>query len=67
MPAPIVHRLTALIPEILAKPDVAAGLEEVQTLARKNPAVSNEFVQLVNSQIDTWRNVAKLADAEVIT
>ena len=59
--------LTALIPEILAKPDVASRLEEVQTLARKNPVVGNEFVQLINSQIDSWRNVAKLANVEVIT
>lgn len=67
LPAPIVARLTALIPEILAKPDIAARLEELQTLPRKNAVVGGEFVQLINSQIDTWRSVAKLANVEVIT
>jgi tripartite-type tricarboxylate transporter receptor subunit TctC len=67
LPAPIAQKLTALIPEILAKPDVVARLEELQTLPRKTPVVGNEFVQLINSQIDTWRGVAKLANVEVIT
>ena len=67
MPAPIVQRLTALIPEILSKPDVASRLEEVQTLPRRAPVVGNEFVQLINAQIDTWRSVARLANVEVIT
>jgi len=53
--------------EILAKPDIAARLEEIQTLPRKNAVVGTEFVQLINTQIDTWRGVAKLANVEVIT
>lgn len=67
MPAAIVQRLTALIPEILAKPDFAARLAELQTLPRRTPVMGNDFVQLINSQIDTWRAVAKLAKVEVIT
>jgi tripartite-type tricarboxylate transporter receptor subunit TctC len=67
LPAPIVQRLTALIPEILAKSDVAARLDELQTLPRKTPVVGNDFVQLIGSQIDTWRAVARLANVEVIT
>ena len=67
LPAPIAQRLTALIPEILAKPDIAARLEELQTLPRRNAVVGGDFVQLINSQIDTWRSVAKLANVEVIT
>lgn len=35
LPGPILARLTALIPEILAKPDIAARLEEIQTLPRR--------------------------------
>ena len=65
LPAPIVQRLTALIPEILAKPDIAARLEEMQTLPRRNVVVGAEFIQLINAQIDTWRSVAKLANVEV--
>lgn len=67
MPPAIVQRLTALIPEILSKPDFAARLVELQTLPRRTPVTGNEFVQLINSQIDTWRAVAKLAKVEVIT
>ena len=66
MPAPIAQRLTALIPEILAKPDVVARLEEVQTLARKTPVVGDDFVKLIQSQINTWSAVAKRAKVEVI-
>ncbi len=67
LPAPVLARLTALIPEILAKPDIVARLEDIQTLPRKNAVVGPEFVQLINGQIDTWRSVAKLAKVEVIT
>ena len=67
LPAPIVQRLTALIPEILAKPDFAARLEELQTLPRKGGVMGDEFVSLIRSQIETWRAVAKLANVEVIT
>jgi tripartite-type tricarboxylate transporter receptor subunit TctC len=66
LPAPIAQRLTALIPEIFAKPDIMARLEELQTLPRKNAVVGTEFVQLIRSQIDTWRTVARLANVEVI-
>jgi tripartite-type tricarboxylate transporter receptor subunit TctC len=66
MPAPIVQKLTSLIPEILAKPDVAARLDELQTLPRKTPVVGNDFVQIINQQIDTWRAVARTANVEVI-
>jgi tripartite-type tricarboxylate transporter receptor subunit TctC len=67
MPPAIVQRLSALIPEILAKPDIALRLDELQTLPRKAPVLGNDFVQLINSQIDTWRAVAKQANVEVIT
>lgn len=67
LPAPIAQRLTALIPEILAKPDIATRLEEIQTLPRRNAVLGNDFVQLINGQIDTWRSVARLANVEVIT
>ncbi len=65
--APIVQRLSALIPEILAKADVIARLEELQTLPRKAPVLRNDFVQIINSQIETWRAVAKKANVEAIT
>jgi tripartite-type tricarboxylate transporter receptor subunit TctC len=66
LPAPIVKRLSALIPEIMAKPDVAARLADLQTLPRPTPVLGNDFVQLIHSQIDTWRAVARTANVEVI-
>lgn len=66
LPAPIAQRLTALIPEILAKPDIASRLDELQTLPRKTPVVGNDFAQLIRSQIGTWTAVAKRAKVEVI-
>ena len=65
--APVVQRLTALIPEILAKPDIAARLEELQTLPRKTPVLGEEFPKLIRAQIATWTQVAKRAKVEVIT
>jgi tripartite-type tricarboxylate transporter receptor subunit TctC len=66
MPAPIVQRLTALIPEIMSKPDIMGRLEDLQTLPRKTPVVGDEFVKLIRSQIATWTAVAKKAKVEVI-
>lgn len=66
LPAPITQRLTALVPEILTKPDIASRLEDIQTLARKTPVVGDDFVKLIQSQINTWTAVAKRAKVEVI-
>ena len=66
LPAPIVQRLTTLMPEIMAKPDIMSRLEELQTLPRKTPVVGDEFVKLIRSQITTWTAVAKKAKVEVI-
>jgi tripartite-type tricarboxylate transporter receptor subunit TctC len=66
LPAPIAQRLSALVPEILAKPDIAARLEELQTLPRKTPVVGDEFVKLIRGQIDTWTQVARKAKVEVV-
>jgi tripartite-type tricarboxylate transporter receptor subunit TctC len=66
LPAPVVQRLAGLIPTVMAKPDVLARLAELQTLPRGTPVLGGEFVQLINSQIDTWRAVARTANVEVI-
>ncbi|MEN9420372.1 MAG: hypothetical protein RI988_3993 [Pseudomonadota bacterium] len=66
LPAPIAQRLTALIPELLAKPDVAARLEDVQTLPRKTPVLGEDFTRLIREQISTWTTVARKAKVEVI-
>ncbi len=66
LPAPIAQKLTALMPEILAKPDVMTRLEELQTLPRKTPVLGDDFNKLIRAQIDTWTKVAKRAKVEVI-
>lgn len=66
LPAPVAQRLTALIPEVLVKPDVAARLEELQTLPRNPTPLGDDFVRLVRGQIDEWRTVARTANVEVI-
>ncbi|RZJ25833.1 MAG: tripartite tricarboxylate transporter substrate binding protein [Haliea sp.] len=66
LPAPIAQKLATLIPEILAKPDIAARLEELQTFPRKTPVMGDEFVGLIRSQISSWTTVAKRAKVEVI-
>ncbi len=66
LPAPMAQRLAALIPDVLARPDVAQRLEDLQTLPRTPGVVGDEFVQLVRAQIDTWRSVARASHVEVI-
>ncbi|MFZ9432773.1 MAG: Bug family tripartite tricarboxylate transporter substrate binding protein [Burkholderiaceae bacterium] len=67
LPAPIAQRITALIPELLTKPDVAARLEDIQTLPRKTPVQGEDFSKLIREQISTWTTVARKAKVEVIT
>ena len=43
-----------------------ARLEELQTLPRKSPVVGDEFVKVIQSQINTWTKVAKRAKIEVV-
>jgi tripartite-type tricarboxylate transporter receptor subunit TctC len=66
LPGPIAQRLSALIPEVLARPDVVARLEELQTLPRTPTVMGDEFVKLVRGQIDEWRAVARASNVEVI-
>ena len=66
LPAPIAQRLTALIPEMLTKPDVAARLEDLQTLPRNPTLLGDDFVRLIRGQIEEWRLVARTANVEVI-
>ena len=66
LPAPIAQRLSALIPEVLARPDVMARLEELQTLPRSPTLLGDDFNQLVRSQIESWRAVARASNVEVI-
>ncbi len=66
LPAPIAQRLAALIPDVLARPDVMARLEDLQTLPRSPTPMGDDFVQIVRMQIESWRTVARTANVEVI-
>ena len=66
LPAPIAQRLTSLMPEILARPDIMKRLDDLQTLPRKSPVTGAEFNKLIESQITTWSAVARRAKVEVI-
>ncbi len=66
LPAPIAQRLTSLMPEILARPDIMKRLDDLQTLPRKAPVTGAEFNKLIESQITTWTAVARRAKVEVI-
>ena len=66
LPAPVAQRLAAVIPDVLARPDVMARLEELQTLPRNPTLMGDDFVQLVRTQTESWRAVAKASNVEVI-
>jgi tripartite-type tricarboxylate transporter receptor subunit TctC len=66
LPAPIAQRLTTLMPEILARPDIMKRLDDLQTLPRKVPVTGAEFNKVIESQIATWTAVARRAKVEVI-
>ena len=67
LPAPIAQKLMALIPELLARPDMAARFEDLQTLPRTPGVLGDDFVKLMRGQIDAWRTVARNANVEVIS
>jgi tripartite-type tricarboxylate transporter receptor subunit TctC len=66
LPAPIAQRLTALIPEMLSRPELMARFEDLQTLPRNPNVTGDDFAKLMRAQIDTWRTVARNANVEVI-
>ncbi|MDW8313345.1 MAG: tripartite tricarboxylate transporter substrate binding protein [Rhodovarius sp.] len=59
LPAPIVERLTAMIPQILSQPALLARCEELQTLPRAQPALGPDFVQIIREELAHWTSVAR--------
>jgi tripartite-type tricarboxylate transporter receptor subunit TctC len=59
LPAPIAERLSALIPQIVSRPDLMARFEELQTLPRTPPPMGPAFVSIINQQIGEWTAVAR--------
>ena len=59
LPAPIVERLTSIVPPILAKPELMARFTDLQTLPRNPPATGEAFVAIMRQEIADWTAVAR--------
>ncbi len=59
LPAPIVERLTALAPQILARPELMARFTDIQTVPRNPPPTGAAFVQIMREEITAWTAVAR--------
>jgi tripartite-type tricarboxylate transporter receptor subunit TctC len=59
LPAPIAERLTALIPPMLKRPELAARFTDLQTMPRETPPTGEAFVGLMREEIATWTAVAR--------
>lgn len=59
LPQPIVERLSAIVPEILSKPDLMARFTDLQTLPRTPPVLGADFVRLIEEDRAAWTGVAR--------
>ena len=59
LPQPIVDRLGALIPTLLARPELMTRFEELQTLPRNPTLLRTDFVKMIEEQITEWSAVAR--------
>ncbi len=59
LPAPIADRLAALVPQMVARPELMARFEELQTLPRNPPPMGADFAAIINQQIGEWTAVAR--------
>ncbi len=59
LPAPIAERVSALIPQLLARPELRVRFEDLQTLPRNPPPLGPEFVAIMREQIAEWTAVAR--------
>jgi tripartite-type tricarboxylate transporter receptor subunit TctC len=59
LPAPIVERLTALAPQILARPELMTRFTDIQTVPRNPPPTGAAFVQIMREEITAWTAVAR--------
>lgn len=59
LPAPITERLTALVPTLLARPELRTRFEDLQTLPREPTPTGDAFVALIREQTAAWTRVAR--------
>jgi tripartite-type tricarboxylate transporter receptor subunit TctC len=65
LPAPIAERLTALIPQLLSRPELVARFQDLQTLPRAQPPLGADFAAIIRSQIAEWTAIARQFDIVV--
>jgi tripartite-type tricarboxylate transporter receptor subunit TctC len=59
LPAPIVERVNAIMPGILARPELAARFADLQTMPRNPPPAGDAFVSIIRREITEWTAVAR--------
>ncbi|WP_270934115.1 Bug family tripartite tricarboxylate transporter substrate binding protein [Falsiroseomonas oryzae] len=59
LPQPIVERLTALTPTILARPELMTRFTDIQTMPRNPPPTGAAFVEIIRKEIADWTAVAR--------
>jgi tripartite-type tricarboxylate transporter receptor subunit TctC len=59
LPAPIVEKLMAVVPPIIARPDLMARFTDLQTVPRATMPRDAAFISLIREEIATWTAVAR--------
>jgi tripartite-type tricarboxylate transporter receptor subunit TctC len=59
LPAPIVERLTTVVPPILQRPELMARFSDIQTLPRSPNPSGEAFVATIREEIAAWTAVAR--------
>lgn len=59
LPAPMVERLTAIVPPMLKRPELMARFTDLQTMPRDPPPTGEAFVGLIREEIALWTPVAR--------
>lgn len=59
LPAPVVERLTAIVPPMLKRPELMARFTDLQTVPRDPPPTGAAFVGLIREELAVWTPVAR--------
>jgi tripartite-type tricarboxylate transporter receptor subunit TctC len=59
LPAPIVERLTSIVPPMLQRPELMTRFSDLQTLPRNPAPTGGDFVAVMREEITAWTAVAR--------
>lgn len=59
LPAPVVERLTTIVPPMLKRPELMTRFADLQTVPRDPPPTGEAFVGLIREEIAAWTPVAR--------